>query len=384
MPARSPSGVAPNATPNSPPIPADYLRLPAAEIDARIAAAKARLGSRAVILGHHYQRDAVVKFADFQGDSLKLSRLAASRRDAEFIVFCGVHFMAETADILSAENQAAILPNLAAGCSMADMADAEDVHACWERLAAVLGTGPAADGRRPITPITYVNSAASLKAFCGRNGGAVCTSSNARGVVEWALGQSERVLFFPDQHLGRNTALGLGFAPADVVVWDPCVAEGGLTAEQIERARFIVWRGCCSVHMRFSVQQIAAARAAHPDVRVVVHPECKHEVVAAADLAGSTEYICEIVRAAPAGSRWAVGTEVNLVRRLAAEMPDKQISCLDPVYHPCPTMHLIRPAHLLWVLESLCEGRVINRVTVDPATASAARIALDRMLAIVG
>jgi quinolinate synthase len=379
--ARHPANVPTSA---SPPIPAAYRQLPGDEIDARIAAAKDALGERLVILGHHYQRDSVVKFADFQGDSFKLSRLAASRREAEFIVFCGVHFMAESADILSADGQIAILPNMAAGCTMADMADAADVQTCWSGLANALGSVAGPDGRLPVLPITYVNSAASLKAFCGREGGAVCTSSNARGVVKWALGQAERVLFFPDQHLGRNTALGLGFAPEEIVVWDPCVASGGLTADQIERARFIVWRGCCSLHMRFAVEQIAAARAAHPDVSVVVHPECRHEVVAAADLAGSTEYICKVIREAPTGTKWAVGTEVNLVRRLAAEMPDKLIWCLDPVYHPCPTMHRIRPADLCWVLESLVEGRIVNQVKVDPETARAAKVALDRMLAIVG
>jgi quinolinate synthase len=361
------------------------------ELDARIAAARHRLGSRLVILGHHYQRDEIVKFADFRGDSYKLSKLAAGRRDAEFIVFCGVHFMAESADVLSGEHQTVILPNLAAGCSMADMANPPDVLACWEALGRVYGrdaeaarasTRPARS--QPVLPVTYMNSAASLKAFCGREGGAVCTSSNARAVVTWALGRAERVLFFPDEHLGRNTALALGFTDGDLVVWDPRRPHGGLEPEQLARARFILWRGWCSVHTRFTVDQIQQARAEHPGVSVIVHPECPREVVEAADFAGSTEQISQVIAEAPSGTEWAVGTEINLVRRLAAEMKDKLIWCLDPVICPCSTMYRIHPAYLCWVLEALVEGRVVNQVRVDPSTAHWARVALDRMLEIAG
>lgn len=383
-PGASHDDAAPASTPVQGLIPSQYRRTSAAELDDRIAAARARLGARLVILGHHYQRDEIVKFADFRGDSFKLSQQAAARSDAEYLVFCGVHFMAESADVLSAEHQVVILPNLAAGCSMADMAGQGDVLACWQQLGQLLGQSAPGDGLAPVLPVTYMNSAASLKAFCGQEGGAVCTSSNARAVVEWALARARRVLFFPDEHLGRNTALDLGARDEEIVVWDPAKPLGGLTSEALEQARFILWKGWCSVHMRFTVEQVEQARAEHPSVNVIVHPECRHEVVAAADLAGSTELIVKVIREAPAGTKWAVGTEVNLVRRLAREMPDKEIWCLDPVVCPCSTMYRVHPAYLCWVLESLVEGRVVNQVKVDPTTAHWARVALDRMLQIPG
>jgi quinolinate synthase len=355
-------------------IPRDYVKMPAAERDARIWALRRELGNRLVVLGHHYQRDEVIQFADFRGDSFKLSRQAASRSDAEFILFCGVHFMAESADILSGPRQQVILPNLEAGCSMADMAKPADVEACWDELRR-LGV----DG---IVPITYMNSAASLKAFCGRNGGIVCTSSNAPRVFAWAFARGEKILFFPDEHLGRNTGVKQGIPPDAMVVWDPFLPLGGNRPEALRAATVILWKGYCSVHARFSVEQIAHARAAHPDVAVIVHPECRLEVVQAADADGSTEFIIDTIAAAPAGSTWAVGTEINLVNRLQQEQPDKRIFCLDPVICPCSTMYRIHPAYLLWSLERLAAGEVVNRITVDPETKRDALIALDRMLAV--
>ena len=393
-PGASQDDLAPPTTPVQQLIPASYRRTSPDELDARIAAAKRALGERLVILGHHYQRDEIVKFADFRGDSYKLSKLAAGRGDAEFIVFCGVHFMAESADILSGEHQTVILPNMAAGCSMADMASTDDVLACWSELGRIYrgdpwasgapNASPGLAGKQSVAPVTYMNSAGSLKAFCGREGGAVCTSSNAKAVVQWALARAERVLFFPDEHLGRNTALALGFSDEDLVVWDPRRPLGGLGSTELARARFILWRGWCSVHTRFTVDQIGQARTEHPDVNVIVHPECRREVVELADFAGSTERICQVIAEAPAGTKWAVGTEITLVRRLAAEMPDKRIWCLDPVVCPCSTMYRIHPAYLCWVLEALVDGQVVNRVKVDSSTAHWARIALDRMLQIAG
>jgi quinolinate synthase len=292
--------------------------------------------------------------------------------------------MAESADVLSADDQVVILPNMAAGCSMADMASPDDVLACWDALGQVYGRGTGPDGRAPILPVTYMNSAASLKAFCGREGGAVCTSSNAEAIVRWALGRAERVLFFPDEHLGRNTARAIGLQEDEIAVWDPHLALGGLARAALERARLVAWKGWCSVHIRFTVDQVREARAEHPDARIVVHPECRHEVVEAADFIGSTEQIVKLIREAPEGSEWAVGTETNLVRRLAAEMPGKQIWCLDPVVCPCSTMYRIHPAYLCWILEALVEGQVVNQVKVDPSTAHWARSALDRMLQIPG
>jgi len=352
------------------PLPAAYRRLSDDELDQRIGQARAHLGDRLVILGHHYQRDEIIRFADFRGDSFKLSQLAAERHDAEYIVFCGVHFMAESADILSAPHQQVILPNLTAGCSMADMANLEDVEDCWATLAEVCGD--------QTIPVTYMNSAADLKAFCGENGGIVCTSSNAPALVQWAMARGKRVLFFPDEHLGRNTAYRLGIGPE--VVWNPRLPLGGNTVESLRAAKIVLWKGFCSVHDRFTTGQIAQARADYPDVTVIVHPECRREVVAAADLDGSTELIIQAIEAAPPGTTWAVGTEVNLVRRLAAEHPDQQIFCLDPIVCPCSTMYRIHPAYLCWVLENLVEGRVVNQVSVDPRTRYWSQVALERML----
>ncbi len=338
-------------------IPERYLTMAPEEIDRRIAAVRATLGTDLVVLGHHYQRDEIIKYADFRGDSFRLSQLAANRPEAKYIVFCGVHFMAESADILSGANQQVILPNLEAGCSMANMAQIDDVEQAWAELTAL--------SNDTIIPVTYMNSSADLKAFCGRNGGIVCTSSNAEAVLKWALERGKKVLFFPDQHLGRNTALKLGYQQSDMAIWTPRKTLGGHTAEEIKSATFILWLGWCAVHARFSVGQIEWARENHPGVRVIVHPECKREVVEAADEAGSTELIINRVNESPAGSIWAVGTEINLVNRLANENPDKTIFCLDPVICPCSTMYRIHPAYLSWVMESLAEGVVNNSKSVD-------------------
>ncbi|HEY8491178.1 MAG TPA: quinolinate synthase NadA [Dehalococcoidia bacterium] len=353
-------------------IPQEYWTLDGPALTARVAAARRKLGNRLVVLGHHYQREDVIQFADFKGDSFKLARWAAEQRQAEYIVFCGVHFMAESADILSAPHQKVILPNMAAGCSMADMAGTDDVLAAWDDLQEVLGD--------TIVPVTYMNSAAALKAFCGRNGGVVCTSSNAQKVLAWAFAQKQRVLFFPDQHLGRNTGVKMGIPLEEMAVWDPRLPLGGLTREELERSRIILWKGHCSVHARFTVDQIREARERYPDVQVVVHPECSLEVVQAADYDGSTEFIAKIITEAPAGSVWAVGTEINLVSRLARENPDKTVFCLDPVVCPCSTMYRVHPAYLAWVVEELAAGRVVNQVTVDAETARWAKVALERML----
>jgi len=359
-------------------IPEAYWKLSPDEVIGRVAAARAALGSRAIILGHHYQREDVVAFADLKGDSFKLARWAAEHPESEYIVFCGVHFMAEAADILSAPHQKVILPNMAAGCSMADMADPDDVYAAWAEMEEL---GIAQD----TLPITYMNSAAALKAFVGERGGAVCTSSNARKVLEWAFAQKKRVLFFPDQHLGRNTGYAMGIPAEEMVLWGwarPYGSMGGQTLEALERSKILLWAGHCSVHQRFSPEQIAEARATYPDVIVVVHPECRLETVQAADLNGSTEFIAKTVAGAPSGSTIAVGTEINLVGRLARENPDKRVFCLDPVVCPCSTMYRVHPAYLAWSLESLAEGRVVNQVVVPEAIARHAKVALDRMLAI--
>jgi len=355
-------------------IPREYFKMPAEDRDARIWELKRELGSRLTVLGHHYQRDEVIQFADFQGDSYGLSKQAAEQTSAEFTLFCGVHFMAESADILGSPDQHVILPNLEAGCSMADMAKAEDVEAAWAELARL--------GISGVVPITYMNSAASLKAFCGRHGGIVCTSSNATRVYDWAFERGERVFFFPDEHLGRNTAVRKNIALDEMVVWDPFLPLGGNTEDQLKTARVILWKGYCSVHARFSVEQIEKARLDHPDVNVVVHPECRLEVVQAADHDGSTEFIIDIIRNAPSGTTWAVGTEINLVRRLQNQMPGKTIFCLDPVICPCSTMYRIHPAYVLWSLEHLVEGRIVNEVSVDQVIAGDARVALDRMLSV--
>jgi len=338
--------------------------------------AKAALGDQVFVLGHHYQRDEVIQFADVTGDSFKLARDAAARPDAKYIVFCGVHFMAESADILTTPDQAVVLPDLAAGCSMADMAVLSQVEAAWDRLVEL--------GVADVTvPVTYMNSSADIKGFVGRNGGVVCTSSNARRALDWAFERGQKVLFLPDQHLGRNTAvLELGFDLADCVLWDPHKPDGGLTAEQLAAAKMILWRGHCSVHGRFTKQSVDDVRALVPGVNVLVHPECRHDVVTAADYVGSTEYIIRTIEAAPAGSAWALGTELNLVRRLANRYPDKQIMFLDRTVCYCSTMNRIDLPHLVWALEELVAGRVPNRITVDDETARYARIALDRMLAL--
>jgi len=359
------------------PLPQEYVGLSEQETDRRTRAAKAKLGLRLVILGHHYQRDEIIAHADFRGDSYKLAKDASARPEAEFIVFCGVHFMAESADILSAPHQRVILPNMAAGCSMADMANLFQVRNCWRQLEEALGA------TQKIVPVTYINSAANLKAFVGERGGTVCTSTNAPTAVEWALEQGDKVLFFPDQHLGRNTGVKLGYDPESaMVVWDPFKPLGGNSPERLREAKFILWKGHCSVHQRFKVEQIEKARREHPSVNVLIHPECPLEVVRAADLNGSTEFIIKTIEAAPPGGVWAIGTEINLVKRLAKEHPDKTIFCLDPQICPCSTMYRIHPSFLLWVLERLVEGEVVNEVKVPEKTAQFARLALDRMLAL--
>ena len=357
-------------------LPTSYMRTSPEDLDDRIASARAALGNRLVILGHHYQRNEIIKFADYRGDSFKLSQLAASQEEAENIIFCGVHFMAETADILSAPHQKVILPNLMAGCSMADMAQIDDVLDCWDDLEDVFGEGV-------VVPITYMNSTADIKALCGRSGGIVCTSSNAPATFEWALSHGERILFLPDQHLGRNTGLKMGIDLEEMLVWNPFKPLGGHTEAELSRAKLVLWQGHCSVHTRFTVPQIQQARERFPDVNVVVHPECTMEVVGAADYNGSTEYIISAVSDSPAGSVWAVGTEISLVNRIAAENPDKKVFCLDSVVCPCSTMYRIHPAYLSWVLDGLNEGVVVNRITVDEETAEQARVALDRMLSAI-
>ncbi len=365
-------------------IPREYALMDSDELDRRIAAARAKLGARLVILGHHYQRDEVIKYADARGDSFKLAQFAAARPEADYILFCGVHFMAESADILSGPHQTVILPNPAAGCSMADMANIAEVEECWEALDALYCdevTGAEGESQ-PVIPVTYMNSAADLKAFCGRNGGIVCTSSNADKVMAWAFARGKRVLFFPDEHLGRNTALKMGIPEEQIVVWNQRLDFGGIeNDETLVKAKVILWKGWCSTHQRFTVAQIEQARRDYPGVRVLVHPECRHEVVAASDLNGSTEFIVKAVDEASAGTIWAIGTEINLVNRLAKEHPDQTIFCLDPVVCPCSTMYRIHPAYIAWVLEALVEGRVINQVRVDDETAKWAKVALERMLA---
>ncbi len=358
-------------------IPAFYAEMSGEELDRRISAAKAALGEQLVILGHHYQRDEIIRYADYRGDSFKLAQLAAARPEANYIVFCGVHFMAESADILSGPHQKVILPNPAAGCSMADMANIAEVEECWEMLGDILGEDAG------IIPVTYMNSAANLKAFCGRHGGVVCTSSNAPAVMRWAFTQGKRVLFFTDEHLGRNTALKYGIPETEMYVWNPRDPMASDSADvEIECSRIILWKGYCTTHMRFNVQQIEKARAEYPGVKILVHPECRREVVEAADLYGSTEYIIEQIEKAPAGSIWGVGTEINLVHRLANEHPEQTIFCLDPVVCPCSTMYRIHPAYLAWVLEALLDGEVINQVKVDEDIRYWAKVALDRMLAL--
>jgi len=360
------------------PLPGMYLEASDEELDERIASAKAVLGDRLFILGHHYQRDEVMRWADARGDSFRLSVLAKERPQADYIVFCGVHFMAEAADILTGDHQQVVLPDLNAGCSMADMADIDAVEEAWEQMAEVT------DIER-VVPITYMNSAANLKAFVGRHGGAVCTSTNARAVLDWALHREDgpraaQVLFFPDQHLGRNTGHQMGFSEADMAVWNPRLDLGGLEEATVKDATFLLWKGHCSVHQRFTPAHVAAFRAEHPDGIVVAHPECSREVCELADEVGSTDFIIRVVQDAPAGSVIGVGTEIHLVQRLDAESPDATVVSLDPLVCPCSTMFRIDAPHLAWILEGLVDGKVRNRITVDPDTAHWARVALERML----
>ncbi len=356
-------------------LPEKYLGLSDEEMDRRIAAARATLGSRLVILGHHYQRDEVIKFADYTGDSFRLARQVAQRPDADYIVFCGVHFMAESADILSAPHQQVILPDLAAGCSMADMVEPEQLETCWEELQQMGVSG--------IVPVTYINSAASIKSFVGERGGTVCTSSNAAATLKWAFEHGDKILFMPDQHLGRNTAYKMGIPLDQMVVWDPNVIFGGLDPEDVQRAKMILWKGHCSVHERFTAKQIEAVRKQHPGIRVIVHPEVPWDVVQASDDSGSTEYILKTVRESAPGSVWAVGTEVHLVNRLAHEVaPGKTVVSLDQFGCLCATMFRVSPNHLLWILEELVEGRVHNRIVVPDEQKHWNKVALDRMLSI--
>jgi quinolinate synthase len=382
-PGSSMGDVIPTGTPRQGELPREYREASDDELDARIRAAKATLGDRVVVLGHFYQREEVVRHADYVGDSFQLANAAKAHPEAEAIVFCGVHFMAETADLLSRPEQSVILPNLAAGCSMADMADIDQVEEAWEQLAEVLGDleTPDAEGLLPVIPVTYMNSSAAIKGFVGRHGGIVCTSSNARTVLEWAFARGRRVLFFPDQHLGRNTAKAMGVPLDRMPMWNPRRPLGGSTAEQLEDSQVILWHGFCSVHRRFSVAQIDKARAEHPGVRVIVHPECPMDVVDAADEAGSTDIIRKAIAAAEEPTTFAIGTEINLVQRLAAQFPQHEIFCLDPVVCPCSTMYRIHPGYLAWVLESLVAGEIVNRITVPSDVAEPATVALERMLA---
>jgi quinolinate synthase len=364
-------------------LPDRYTTAAPDQLNEWIGTAKAELGPRVIILGHHYQRDEVMAWADARGDSFGLSRIAAAQREAEFVVFCGVHFMAESADVLTGDHQQVILPDLNAGCSMADMADIDSVEEAWEALATVI------DIERMV-PVTYMNSSASLKAFVGRHGGVVCTSSNARAVLTWALGpdadgrsRGDQVLFFPDQHLGRNTGYQLGYAAEDMAVWNPRLDQGGLDDGTLKSATLLLWKGHCSVHQRFRPAHVEAFRAEHPNGIVVVHPECAHDVVEMADQVGSTDYIIQAVADAPPGSVIGVGTEIHLVKRLDDESPGKSVVSLDPLICPCSTMFRIDAAHLAWILEGLVDGEVRNRITVDGETASWARVALERMLATV-
>jgi quinolinate synthase len=357
------------------PLPDAYLRLSDDEMDARIAEAKRALGEKLVILGHHYQRDEVIKFADYTGDSLKLAKAAATRHTAEFVVFCGVHFMAESADILRGPNQKVVLPDLAAGCSMADMAAEDQLEVAWRELAD-MGVDTSA-----IVPVTYINSSAAIKAFVGEHGGVVCTSTNAANVMKWAWDRGEKLMMLPDQHLGRNTAYKLGVPLDRMVVWDPLEVGGGLTPQQARDAKLILWKGHCSVHTRFTVAQVDAFRNKYPQGKVIAHPECTFDVVQAADLSGSTEFIIDTVKGSPNGSIWAVATEIHLVNRLAHQVaPDRLVVTLDPFGCLCSTMFRVSPNHLLWILEGLREGRIHNQIVVPEETKRWAKLALDRML----
>jgi quinolinate synthase len=367
------------------PLPNIYRQMPESELQVRIASAKAALDGRLVILGHHYQQDAVIDFADFTGDSFELSRKAAEQKNAEFVVFCGVHFMAESADVLTAPNVRVILPDLGAGCSMADMANLDQTIECWDQLRDLCPD-------QQIVPVTYMNSSAAIKAFVGEHGGAVCTSSNCRNVLKWALkgganepGESKiKVLFFPDQHLGRNTAFAMGYPLDSMVVWDPTRDLGGNDPSPLIAADFVLWKGQCSVHQLFRPEHVDQAREKYPKIKVIVHPECRQEVVAKSDLAGSTAYIVQQITAAPPGSQWAIGTEVHLVNRLARQHPEQKIIVLSDCQCLCTTMYRIDLPHLCWVLENLVNGQVVNQIKVDDATRKWALVALDRMLSIKG
>ena len=364
-------------------LPEKYLGLSDAEMEVRIAGARAKLGNRLVILGHHYQRDEVIRHADYTGDSFKLARQIASRPDADYIVFCGVHFMAESADVLCAPHQQIILPDLAAGCSMADMVDSDQLTTCWEELAQMGITRGQGPGHAGVVPVTYINSAAAIKSFVGERGGTVCTSSNAAATLTWAFERGDKILFMPDQHLGRNTAYRMGIPLDQMVVWDPHEIFGGLDPDQVKDARMILWKGHCSVHERFTARQIEATRKQYPGIRVIVHPEVPWDVVQASDDSGSTEYIIKTVKNSPEGSIWAVGTEVHLVNRLAHDVaPGRTAISLDQFGCLCSTMFRISPNHLLWILEELVEGRVHNRISVPDDQKHWNRVALDRMLSI--
>jgi quinolinate synthase len=354
-----------------------YTLASPAELDERIAATRAQLGNQLLILGHHYQRPEVIRWADERGDSFKLAQLAARNEAATDIVFCGVHFMAEAADILTGDHQRVVLPDLNAGCSMADMADHDQVIEAWDEIAAVTDIDR-------VVPITYMNSSAALKAFVGEHGGAVCTSSNARLVLEWAFARGDKVLFFPDQHLGRNTGYDMGFDESHMRVWDPHRDLGGLDEPAVKETTFLLWKGHCTVHQRFQPGHVEAFRAEHPDGLVLIHPECSHEVVELADRVGSTERLLEWVDAAPSGATLGIGTEIHMVQRLAAEHPDKTVVSLDPLVCPCSTMFRIDGPHLAWCLESLARGEVVNQIVVDEHTAQWARVALQRMLDLAG
>jgi len=358
----------------------NYLAQPDHTMDARIAAAREKLGTDVVLLGHHYQRDEVIRFADFSGDSYKLSKVA-SETNAKYMLFCGVHFMAETADVLGRPWQQVILPDLNAGCSMADMAEIGQVEDCWDSLERAGLTEEAAGG---LIPLTYMNSAAAIKAFCGERGGLVCTSSNARGAFEWAFARGGKILFLPDQHLGRNTAFAMGIPLSEMVVWDPYQINGGLSPDRLKAAKVILWKGHCSVHQRFLPEHVDRVRREEPGMQVIVHPECRWEVCQKADAVGSTERIIQVIEQAPEGASFAVGTEIHLVNRLAKRFAPlgKRVITLDDSGCLCTTMYRISPQHLAWALENLVEGRVVNRIKVDDDVKQWARVALDRMLEI--
>lgn len=358
-------------------IPARYMRLSPEQIERDIRAARSELGSKVLILGHHYQREDVIKYADMRGDSYLLSKYAV-QSEAEHILFCGVRFMAETADILTSECQKVILPNLAAGCSMADMAQSEDVDIAWQTLQDLLPNGKA--GELEVIPVAYMNSTAEIKALCGLNNGVICTSSNVDSAFRWAFKRGKRVLFLPDQHLGRNTALKMGIDPDKMVIWNPFKELGGNTLEQLQDAQIILWQGHCSVHTRFTVKQIEELRSTHPDIKIIVHPECVNEVVNAADLCGSTEFIRKTVEEAPAGTKWGIGTEINMVKHLATDNSDKMVVCLDKRICPCATMYRVHPAYVLWMLEGILAEVEINRIIVPDDIKAPAKVALERML----